>query len=532
MNKIHLIQNNGFHWFKNDTISVKGCFFDDKNNFYEKSDLLDYFKSVKTKADLIDKITEANGIFTVIIKIKDIIMIASDTSRIFPLFYSFQKNSLFISDDIVFLKTNLKISVINKQSETEFNSAAHTIGNKTLLKNIYQTQSNEFLIFQNNKLINQQFFFSYSTNKLNPAPYESLKSQAIQVFEETFKRLIISLQNRPVILPLSGGYDSRLIALMLKKHNYTNVICFTFGKKNNFETENSKKTAEALNFKWLFIEYSKELINNYIETESFKEYVHFAGKYSSMPFLQEYFAVKYLKDNNLIAENSVFIPGHSGDLLGGSQLIKVVSENLKPSGISNLIVKKKFFYNSISDSEKPEIKKAVKNSLLSFNPDYQKDIPYSVFEDYDIKEKLTKFIFNSTSVFNFFGFEQRFPYWDKKMLCFFKNVPFEYKKMKLLYDDVLKNHFFKSFNLNFEKEIQSSLFSVSVQKIKNRIKPILPFVFRKQFLIKNDWKNYEAITNQMLFSIKKNNLPVDSKIKKYNEIIIRWYLLFIKGLIK
>ena len=101
--------------------------------------------------------------------------------------------------------------------------------------------------------------------------------------------------------------------------------------------------------------------------------------------------------------------------------------------------------------------------------------------------------------------------------------------MKLLYDDVLKNHFFKSFNLNFEKEIQSSLFAVFVQKIKNRIKPILPFVFRKQFLIKNDWKNYEAITNQMILSAKKNHLPINKNIKKYNEIIIRWYLLYIKN---
>jgi len=529
MTEIKLIQNKGFRWFTNETIFVKGCFFDSDNNFYEKENMLNYFSDVKTTKDFISKISEANGIFTVLIHREDRIMTASDTSRIFPLFYTFQNKNLFLSDDIVYLKNNLQIRDLNSDSITEFTAAAHTLGNKTLLKDIYQTQSNEYLIFKDNELSKHGFFFSYSTNHINTASYLNLKTKAIGVFEESFKRLIISLQNRPVVLPLSGGYDSRLIAVMLKKHNYKNVTCFTFGKKNNFEVENSKKTAEILGFKWIFIEYSSELINNYIETETFKNYVHYAGKYSSMPFLQEYFAVNYLKENKLIAESSVFIPGHSGDLLGGSQLIKVVPENLTHSKIPKQIVKKKLFFNTVSTVDKRKIETRIRTLLSSFNPNYQQDISYSVFEDYDIKEKITKFIFNSTSVFNFFGYEQRFPYWDKEMLLLFKDVPFKYKKMKRLYDDVLTNHFFKAFNLNFEKEIQSSLISVYFQKIKNRIKTLLPYPFRKRFLVKNDWKNYEKITEQMILSAGKNNLSIFKNIKKYNEVIIRWYLLYIKN---
>jgi len=532
MNSINLILNKGFHWFSNENISVKGCFFDNENNFYEKEKLLNYFANIRTFEGFYKKISSTNGIFTVIVKSENLLMIANDTSRIFPLFYSFQNNTLHLSDDITFLKNKLRKTELSEHAITEFYGAAYTLANKTLLKDIFQTQSNEYLIFENDTLIKQSFFFSYSTKKINSTPYVNLKNEAIQVFEESFNRLIISLNNRPVILPLSGGYDSRLIAVMLKKHNYKNVTCFTFGKKNNFETHNSKKTAAALNYKWVFIEYSKELITGFIDTECFKEYLHYAGKYSSMPFLQEYFAVKYLKENNLIAENSIFIPGHSGDLLGGSQFIKVIPENLKSSKIPSLILKKKFFYNSISGYEKLRIKNTIKTSLTLFNSEYQQHIPSSVFEDFDIKEKLSKFIFNSTSIFNFFGFEQRFPYWDKKMLSFFKTVPFKYKKMKFLYDDILKNHYFKPLGVNFEKEIQSSLLTIYLQKLKNRIKPLVPGFFRKQVLSKNDWKNYKDITDEMILSVKKNNLPKGSKIKKYNEIIIRWYILYLKGLIK
>ena len=41
---------------------------------------------------------------------------------------------------------------------------------------------------------------------------------------------------------------------------------------------------------------------------------------SSMFFMQEYFAVKYLKESHIIPDDSVFIPGFSGDVLAGSHL--------------------------------------------------------------------------------------------------------------------------------------------------------------------------------------------------------------------
>ncbi len=532
MIKIKLLHNKGVKWYKNETVSVKGCFFDDKNNFYEKEKMPLFFDGINKIEDFIETVSKINGIFTVILNKENQIMLASDTSRIFPLFYSVTKNDFYLSDNPVFLKETLNFHEINNDAVPEFFSYGYILGNKTLLKNIYQTQSDEYLIFEKKtKKIQSGFFFSYATDTVNNSLYDELKKQAINVFENAFKRLIISLKSRQVVLPLSGGYDSRLIAVMLKKHNYKNVICFTFGKKGNFEVENSKNTAKILGFKWIFIEYSTELINNYLETETFKKYVHYAGKYSSMPFLQEYFAVKYLKEKNIIDDDAVFIPGHSGDVLGGSQFIKVIPENLKYPEIHNLILKKKFFYNSLTFSEKQSVKKTIQKTLSSYNSLKDILLPYSVFEDFDIKEKFAKFIFNSSSVFNYFGYEQRFPYWDKELLMFFKTVPFKYKKMKLLYDEILTQHYFKPYNLNFEKEIQASLYSVFVQKIKNRLRPLLPAFIINKFLLKNDWKNYREITNQMLILLKKNKTS-GFKIKKYNEIIIRWYLMYIKDLIK
>ncbi|WP_456378513.1 asparagine synthase-related protein [Lutibacter sp.] len=532
MSIISLNINKGFSWFSNEVISVKGCFFDTENNYYEKENLISFFTNIKSEKQFISKIKNINGIFTILIKLNNQILIATDTTRKFPLFYTFKNECLFISDDVLYLKNKFNINTINSQSEIEFKAAGYTLGNKTLLNTVFQIQSNEYIIFEKNKIKTQGFFFLYTTNTAYDSSYALLEEKTIKVINNAFQRFILSLNNRTVVIPLSGGFDSRLIVALLKKYNYKKVICFTYGKQDSFEIENSKKTAKILNYKWLFVEYSKKIIENYVTSKTFKEYTHYTGKHSSMPFLQEYFAVKYLKENNLIPKDSIFTPGYLIDFLSGSQIIKAYPDGLKIKEISKLITKKKFVYNSTSKTKKNEIKKIINNLLYDFDANYKLKYPHSVFENYDLKEKTTKLIFNAANTYSFFDYECRFPFCDKELISFFKNVPIKFKKKKLLYNNVLKNYYFKKYNLNFHKELQPSLYNLYIQTIKNKIKPFLPYFITKKFLIKNDWLNSEFITKQMVISMKKNNLPVHTKIKAYNELNIQWYLYFCKGLIK
>jgi len=532
MVEVFLKKNEGYKWFSNETISIKGSFFDNENNYYEKENLISFFTNVDNENKFLKRIKEINGIFSVIIKLKNKILIASDATRIFPLFYTFKHTYLYISDDITLLKEKFNITEIDENSSNEFLASGYTLGNKTLLKNIFCLQSNEFIIFENNLIIKKGFFFSYSTNEINDSEYSELRKQGIEAFENVFNRLIKSLNNKTVVIPLSGGYDSRLIALMLKKHNYKNVICYTYGKKNNIELKNSKNVADALGYKWIYIEYTNDLIEDYIKSEKFKKFVHYTCNYISMPSLQDYFAIKHLSENNLIPSESVFIPGHVGDNLGGSQFLKVIPKNLKTSKIANLILKEKFKYNKISNKSKKVIKNTVKQLLLDFDKNYESKISYSVFENFDFKERITKILFKASKGYTFYGYEHRFPYWDKELLSFFKNVPLKHKKMKLLYDDILKNYYFEQYNLKFDKELQPTLFQLYFQKIKQLIKLIVPKFIVNHFLIKNDWLNSQAITGEMVNSLKNNNIQFYSNIKVFNEINIQWYLYFCKDLIK
>ena len=527
--KISLNINKGFKWLSKDSIYIKGYFFDKKSNFYENDDAINFLKRIKNREDFLNFITEINGVFSIITTINNTTYLASDISRSFPLFYTFNNNQLYISDTVLSLKNKFNLSNFNPLSQLEIKASNHTHGKKTLLNSVFQLQANEFLIIKDDTILENDFIFSYAINKENSSSYNSIKDEVKIAFENSFKRLINSLNNRMVVIPLSGGFDSRLIAVFLKKINYKNVVCYTYGNKNSSEIKNSKRVAKKLGFKWFFIEYSKELTDDYAKSNEFKEFAHFAGKFSSTPNLQEYFAIKYLKENKYINKDSVFIPGYAGDLLGGSQFLKVIPRKLKTVQIVDLIIKTKFSNYNLTSKETELIKKEIDKNLKNLDKNYQNKIPSSVFEDYDIKEKIAKYIFNSASFYNFFGYEHRIPFWDKELLTTFKKIPQKYKFNKLLFNDVLIENYFKEFDVNFKTELQPNASRIILQKLKNNLKPFFPTFIKQKVLKKNDWNNYQPITNQLLLEMKQHNLKVSKKSNDYNEIIAQWYVYLCKN---
>ena len=86
------------------------------------------------------------------------------------------------------------------------------------------------------------------TNKFN------LFHKLDRIYEDTFSRLISWLDGRQAVIPLSGGYDSRLIALMLKELGYNNVLCFTYNTGGaKWEVDISRRVAKNLGFCWHYV---------------------------------------------------------------------------------------------------------------------------------------------------------------------------------------------------------------------------------------------------------------------------------------
>lgn len=524
MEAIQLFHNPGFPWYTESEISVKGYLFDNRNNFLQGSQLIKYFSGISSFPDFEERVSFANGVFSVIIRRGKESFVATDIIRSFPIFYARIQGHWFISDDAYRLAELSRINELNPMAKNEFLATGFVIGDETLLNGIRQVQAGEIIHFKEDDL-NAKFYYSYRTHEAKEHEYPILKEEGEKVFGESFERFVASLNGKTVVVPLSGGYDSRLIVSMLKHFQYENVICFTYGRRDNPEIELSNKVAEKLNYKWIYVEYTDELIQAYTSDPAFLAYFPFASQMVSMFYMQEYFAVKYLKDYRLIPEDAIFAPGHSGDFLAGSQLNKHSNLNVKESvsELAERIYFIKYCYKRPRGSLQAKFLDRIEKNLQE---KYMKDsdMAYSIHEDWDFKEKLAKFNFNSTTTYTYFGYEFRLPFWDRKLVDFFKFLPLSAKVNKYLYDDLLSNKYFAGLDLNFEDEFKLLESELRKYKIKTQIKQFLPEDINRLFVNKKDGLFYREITRIMKEDLAHEGIKINIYGNSYNSLIIQWYL--------
>lgn len=506
MLNLQLNYNYGYKWYSSNKVYVKGYLFDKNNNLLEKDSLINYFTNINNEEEFIQKLINTNGIFSVIIQMKDLILFAVDKTRTFPLFYIENNNKLYVSDDTYNLK-NLNNVQIDNISIDEYISTGYVTGRDTLLKNIYQVQSGEYISYKKNNL-NRNFYFDYITKEIINKDFNTLKNNFLNVLDNTIKRLIKFADGKQIVIPLSGGYDSRLIVALLKKHNYQNVFCFTYGNKDSFEVNISKKVAKELGYDWYFVEYNKKTIPyNYPNSENFQDYYKFASNHVSIFLTQDYFAVKYLYENNLIKNNSVFAPGHTEIFFGDNQLVK--KDVIVKSIIERYyrLSKRKEFYNKL-------------NYLNEVN--VPKKLYYSVYNNFNLKEKQSKFTVNANRIYEFFGYKHSIPLGDSEIIEFFRVLPPAYKLNFKFYNKVILEEIFDNMNIGFRKQKERTW----KRNIKNIIKKNLP-IFLKRKLIHtqyNDFNNFYLMHTPI-------QLEVNNKysIVELNLLLAEWYCLKVKN---
>ena len=514
---IKLVRKTGFNWSCADGVSFKGYVFSG-GGILKGETACRYIKELMTVADdTAAKLRKINGIFAFVYQSPEKTVLCSDRTRTFPLFYTTEAGPLLISDDPSELKSAGK--KISANSVQAFLSAGYVPGSGTLLENISQVQAGEYITYSPGGL-KKEFYHSFGAGELN-ADVKSLKNELMNALTDAGRRLAVSLEGKYPVLPLSSGYDSRLIAVLLKMNGFDDVFTFTYGRKDNYEASLSAKTAEILKYKWTNIEYGPETVRDFIRSENFLKYYPLSSSYSSMFFLQEFFAVEKLKKE--IPENSVLIPGHSGDSVAGSHLKNKMAGIFSKNELIDIIISGHFIHKRTDSGEFKNLK-----DIIGAAVEDKKEYSYQDYQNWIIKERHAKFIINSNRIYEFFGFEHRMPLVDGVFLDVMEKMPFDLKCGKKIYDEVLREYFFEPYGLNFSGETNPTENTLRVQDVKNTIKHILPKkivdIYKERIKVKADTYFNIGVTDEMIKDMRKDGYEPDMTGENRNSIIIQWYI--------
>ena len=421
----------------------------------EEQDLSSYFSRLSTETAA----EGANGFWGMVKQYESYIVIAADRMRSYPLFYGVSQNTVFVSDDAYWVKDAVGDEEFDEISKNEFLLTGYVTGCHTLCKNVKQIQAGEIIVIDFDEGGNVRFNFTSYYNFIHDNYFENLSKEQLmheqeQILLKAVGRLINFARDRTIVIPLSGGYDSRLLATTLKRMNYRNVITFTYGRINNPEYLMSREVAERLEYKWIFIPYDNEKAYEWYNSSERKNFNLYSDNLSTILPDREWPAVWELKNQNLIPQDSVFAPGHSGDFISGGHIPealfkeeasqeKLVSEILKKHYVMwNWQGVKQEWSSTFTDKILNCIEiKSHKGSCNAAN----------LYEKWNWQENQIKRMVNSVKIYDFFGYDYWLPLWDYEYMDFWCRVPLIYRINKSLYDEYVVNIYAKTAHISIEK---------------------------------------------------------------------------------
>lgn len=445
-------------------------------------------------------LTLLNGFYAVMQQQPGKLLAAVDHIRSIPLFYGQRQGRVFVSDEAEWVRQQVGDELMDDQARQEFQLTGYVTGSDTLFPNVKQLQAGECLMVTEQshtpKIETRRYYRFLHTE---PREYDEalLKEELDQVAVASIQRLIDYAGDRQIVVPLSGGYDSRLIVTLLKRLGYNNILTFTYGVPGNKESQYSKQVAEALGLRWHFVEYSNELWRNAWQSDERWQYQKWGSGWSSIAHVQDWLAVKLMKAQMIVDSDCIFVPGHTGDFISGGHIPQEVEFD-KPTSSKELgdaVIRKHYSLapiHRISSRTESEWSKRI-IALAEIDEIKKGQDLANAFEKWEWQERQAKFICNSVRVYEFFGYDWWLPLWDKEFVKFWQDVPLELRNGREWYVEYVNSAYRESssgYGINNASDKNNVL-----KRIKAVINSYLPFFVREKI---SEIRKLKSIENNPL----------------------------------
>jgi len=418
---------------------------------------------------------------------------AVDCARTFPLFWKKTKNKIVISPQAKCIADKYE-SPIDKNQLLAFQMSGYCIDEGTLWKGIKNLNPGYFIFIKNIEDYSLGKHFLYQPWSIINQPYYKYKEQLKVEIKKILKNLINKANGKTIVVPLSAGLDSRLVASGLKDLNYNKVKCFSYGLKNNYESNASKIIAKKLGYNWTFVEINQSKAKKYYLSKEYKNFISNKVDGCAATSIQGLYAIDELIKDKYISKEDIIVNGNSGDFITGGHVPKILDASINSQDINllcNEIIEAHYakhyvlWDSLLSDKNKNIIKTQlllqIKKNMYNINKNF---MPQGIAEFLEYENRQAKFVNNAQRIYEAYDLKWYLPLWDKSFMEFWSNVPLKFKNNQKLYKDALNE-----LNMGdvWGKKYDFKYF------ISPRWVRIIRFIFKAFFVFlgKNKWHKFE-----------------------------------------
>jgi asparagine synthase (glutamine-hydrolysing) len=383
-------------------------------------------------------VARLNGCFAIVTEHGGRVLAAVDRVRTVPLFYGKGARGLVVSDDAYRIPTEQSTPAIDPDADVEFCLTGYVTGAQTLRAGVRQLEAGTWIRASASMPAGAEVtrYHAFRHGEFFAEDVPALIDRLDRLHRGVFERLLQGIAGRPIVVPLSGGYDSRLIGVSLRDLGARDVTCYSYGVPGNWEARISQELASYLGFRWEFVPYSADRWKRWADSDRFKDYFHAAGNLTSVPHIQDWPAIHELVRERRIAPESVVVPGHSGDFVAGSHIPKWYP--------ARWAITRREFLDSLQDAHYSLWDWPARDGLrdlfdrrieavIGAVDDASPEVAADRFERWDLQERQAKFVCNSMRVYEQFGLDWRLPLFDAELMDFWARIPTDLRVGRRLY---------------------------------------------------------------------------------------------------
>ena len=481
------VKDKGYKWSEYDGSFFRGYvqLYDEDDTVLRGREAVDYFASAGNFEDFTVKLKECDGVFAVIVRKNDSCWAAVDAARSMPLYYSSDCSCISDSSEEVRRYKNIAPEDTDYLRTIEMFKTEFVAHDRTIYDGIRQLEMGHAAEFSGGRVKTSAYFIHSSA--MQDITREEAVRQLREKTDVMIRRLLKVIDGRPLVLSLSGGYDSRYLACSFRQYGVKNIACYTYGGGGSYEVPDSKRVADALGYEWHCVKYTDE---NQLEltSEQIRPYYEYTKSHDYFMYLQNYTAVKELQEGSMIPQDAVMITGLCNDMPSG---LYVPSEKQAEGygftleGAARFIVDGRFPRDFIHRRLNRDVLR--KDEYCSFVEEVKSYLDSLGLEVHDYQSFVgavdcvttgymhSRCFLHMNDIHEFFGHEWLLPCWDRELLKFWYSLPAEMRQKQNLYEDYVTGTLGRQWGLTRKKhESLTARPKVSVvHKVLLKIREIL-----------------------------------------------------------
>ena len=384
--------------------------------------------------------------FGVICQFGDMVLAAADRVGSYQIFVADAPSGWMIGTDGPRLAAAAGLGMLDGHAVLSLAMAGYVTGKQTAIENLSIFHPGEALILANGTC-NRWEYYRFLPREIHPEKADSeWRRDLAKLTLATLERLKQLANGRQIVIPLSGGLDSRLIASGVKHLGVRNVICFSYGQSGNFEAATAQKIAEKLGYSWHFVPMSIGQQKRFFASDIYRDYLEFSHDFVATPFQQDLYPLHKLLSAGLIDGDAVIVNGNSGDFISGAHIPKFLcdqNDEFKPDIdiLTDSFLTKHYslWEGKFSQEQRKEMQLKL---IAELREDHQESdgavLPYALWERLEFIDRQSKYVVSGQRIYDFLNLDWQLPLWSDGYLDFWASVPLRLKADQRLYKDMLQ----------------------------------------------------------------------------------------------